>query len=222
MTKTSTNTTQTGWFIFFFSVVGFTASTLLLREEIRAQSDSSYTPICSVNEVIDCGTVMNSWQSEVFGFPSVYLGVIGFFFFSIISLLYALGYKLHKYVWALMQAGVVFAVIFTAWMMWVAIMDIKTLCIFCMVVWACVIPLNTLVYSITVRDYLDLDSIGNAVSKYWFAETLVEYLIVAALIAHFVLDISSLWFLAAIFLIGVLSGWGWLRKILKENGMSSA
>lgn len=222
MTKTTTNTTVTGWTIFFFSVVGFLASALLLKEELKIKSDSSYTPICSINEVLDCGTIMHTWHSEVFGFPSVYVGVAGFLVFSIVSLLYALGYELHKYVWALMQAGVVFAVIFTAWMMWVAIIDIKTLCLFCMVVWACVIPLNTLIYSITVRDYLGLDTIGNTVGRYWFAETLVEYLIVAALIAHFVLSISVLWFLIPIVLIGAVVGCSWFRTTSKESGMIRA
>lgn len=47
-------------------------------EKIARLRDPTYVPNCSLNPVVSCGSVMDSVQAEVFGFPNPLLGIAGF------------------------------------------------------------------------------------------------------------------------------------------------
>ena len=59
-------------------LVGLVASAVLLIERIRVGEDSDYVPTCSINPVISCGSIMESAQASLLGFPNPIIGVAAF------------------------------------------------------------------------------------------------------------------------------------------------
>lgn len=56
--------------------IGFLAAFTLTVEKIALLKDPSYSPSCSINPVLSCGSVMTTSQAEVFGFPNPLLGIM--------------------------------------------------------------------------------------------------------------------------------------------------
>ena len=55
-------------------LVGLVASAVLLIERIRVGEDSDYVPTCSINPIISCGSIMESAQASLLGFPNPIIG----------------------------------------------------------------------------------------------------------------------------------------------------
>lgn len=67
----------TGWLLVVCGLIGSLSAATLLIEKIALIKDPSYTPTCSINPVLSCGSIMDTPQAEVFGFPNPILGVSG-------------------------------------------------------------------------------------------------------------------------------------------------
>ena len=63
------------WGLTAGGVVGFIAAAVLLVERIRLAQDSDYVPTCSLNPVLSCGSVMETAQASLLGFPNPIIGV---------------------------------------------------------------------------------------------------------------------------------------------------
>jgi hypothetical protein len=50
---------------------------VLAVERYALLADPAYVPTCSLNPVLNCGSIMASSQAEAFGFPNPLLGVAG-------------------------------------------------------------------------------------------------------------------------------------------------
>ena len=59
-------------------LIGLVASTTLLIERLRLAGDEEYVPTCSLNPVLSCGSIMESAQASLLGFPNPVIGVAGF------------------------------------------------------------------------------------------------------------------------------------------------
>src|SRR6478752_6660924 len=66
------------WLLLVGGLVGLVASFVLTVEKFSLATDSNYIPSCSINPVLNCGSVMSTEQASVFGFPNSLLGVVGF------------------------------------------------------------------------------------------------------------------------------------------------
>src|SRR5690606_13189412 len=99
---------------------------------------------------IGCGAVMQSPQAEVFGFSNPLIGLAGFAIVVTIGFALLAGGRFKRWFWVATQLGMLFAVGFIYWLFFQAVYDIGSLCLYCMVVWAMVIPLflGTLVYNL--------------------------------------------------------------------------
>lgn len=117
-------------------VVGVVASLTLLIERIMLAEDADYVPSCSLNPVLSCGSVMESWQASVFGFPNPILGVVGFSVLTTIGVVVASGAALPRWFWLGLQAGVTLGLAFVLWLIHQSLYRIGALCPYCMVVWA--------------------------------------------------------------------------------------
>ncbi|MEU6248202.1 vitamin K epoxide reductase family protein [Glycomyces sp. NPDC047010] len=120
--------------------VGAAAAFVLTVEKLALAADPGYTPTCSVNPVLSCGSVMSSAQAEAFGFPNPLIGLAGFPLLAGLGLLAATGTALPRWTWLGVQAGVAFAVVFVHWLVFQSLYRIGALCPYCMAVWAAVIP----------------------------------------------------------------------------------
>ena len=122
-------------------LVGLVAAAVLLIERIRLAEDSSYVPTCSINPVLSCGSVMESAQASLLGFPNPVIGVAAFPVVIATGAAMLAGARLARWYGAGLQAGVTAAMVFVAWLVFQSLYRIGALCPYCMVVWAVVIPL---------------------------------------------------------------------------------
>ncbi|MEU0733111.1 vitamin K epoxide reductase family protein, partial [Streptomyces lavendulocolor] len=56
--------------------VGLLAAWVITLDKFRLLEDPNFTPGCSLNPVVSCGSIMKSDQASVFGFPNPMLGLV--------------------------------------------------------------------------------------------------------------------------------------------------
>jgi uncharacterized membrane protein len=121
--------------------VGFVASFVLAVERIALLEDPDYVPTCSFNPVLSCGSVMQTWQAEAFGFPNPLLGIAAFAVVTTIGVVLLTGATLPRWFWLGLEAGAVLGVVFVHWLIAQSLYSIGALCPYCMVVWVVTIPI---------------------------------------------------------------------------------
>lgn len=130
-----------GLFIVLLGAVSWIASGILVLERIELYLDANHTTSCDFNPWVSCGTVMKSEQAALLGFPNPFLGIVGFGVVITIGMALLAGARFRRWYWLGLQAGVTLAFIFIVWLWSQALYDINALCLYCMVVWAMMIPL---------------------------------------------------------------------------------
>lgn len=117
-----------------FGTIGLIASFVLAVEEFHLLKNPDTILSCSFNLVLNCAAVMKTWQATVFGFPNMFIGLMGFPLVIMIALL-----GLSKVVfprWFLIGAeiGIGLATIFAYWLFFNSVYVIEVLCPWCLVV----------------------------------------------------------------------------------------
>ncbi|MFJ6026400.1 vitamin K epoxide reductase family protein [Pseudarthrobacter sp. NPDC092424] len=136
-----TRTRPFGWLLVITGVVGWFASGVLVLEKLEVLKDPGHTTVCDVNPWISCGQVMQTWQSSVFGFPNMFIGIVAFAVVITIGMALLAGATFARWYWIGLQVGVTLGFAFVVWLWSQALYVINILCPFCMVVWAAMIPL---------------------------------------------------------------------------------
>ena len=121
--------------------VGLTAAFSLVLEKIALLTDANYTPTCSLNPVLNCGSVMKTPQAELFGFPNPLLGVVAFPVLIATGAILLAGARPARWYWLGLQAGVTLGMVFVGWLIFQSLYRIGALCPYCMAVWAVVVPM---------------------------------------------------------------------------------
>jgi len=129
------------WGLVVGGAVGLLASAVLLVERVRLAQDAAYVPTCSLNPVLSCGSVMESAQASIFGFPNPLLGVAAFPVVVATGAGLLAGARYARWYWLGLQAGVSLALALIGWLAFQSLYRIGALCPYCMVVWAVVVPL---------------------------------------------------------------------------------
>ncbi|MEJ5943918.1 vitamin K epoxide reductase family protein [Pseudokineococcus basanitobsidens] len=122
-------------------LVGFVAAFVLTVERFELALDPSYVPSCSINPVLSCGSVMETDQAAVLGFPNPLIGIASFAVLTTLGVVLATGARLPRWVGLGLQVGVTAATAFVVWLIGQSLYSISALCPYCMVVWTVVIPL---------------------------------------------------------------------------------
>jgi uncharacterized membrane protein len=129
------------WILVIGGIIGFLASCVLMIDKIKLIQDPNFHPICSINPVLSCGSVMKTPQSSAFGFPNAIIGIAGFAIVTTVGMAMLAGAQLKKWFWWGLQAGVVFGVGFVTWLQFQTIYRINAICLYCVVVWCVMIPI---------------------------------------------------------------------------------
>ncbi|ABM10660.1 putative membrane protein [Paenarthrobacter ilicis] len=130
-----------GWLLVITGFIGWLASGALVLEKLEVLKDPGYKTVCDVNPWISCGQVMQTWQSSVFGFPNMFIGIVAFAVIITTGMALLSGASFARWYWAGLQAGVTLGFAFVVWLWSQALYSIHILCPFCMIVWAAMIPL---------------------------------------------------------------------------------
>ncbi|MET8779432.1 vitamin K epoxide reductase family protein [Nocardia sp. NPDC004654] len=132
---------RTAWVVLVAGLIGWLASVTLTIERFRLFTDPGYTPSCSINPILSCGSVMQTQQAAVFGFPNPIAGVVGFSVVVTLGVLAVAGVRLPRWIWIGLWLGAATGVGFVCWFIFQTLYRIGALCPYCMVVWATLPPL---------------------------------------------------------------------------------
>lgn len=132
---------QTAWILVVCGLIGLVAAIELIIQKISVLSDPDFIPNCDINPVLSCGSVINTEQASLFGFPNPVLGVIGFTVVIMFGALLFTGLELPRSMWLGLNIGALAGMTFVVWLVIQSLYVIGALCPWCMVVWAITIPI---------------------------------------------------------------------------------
>jgi uncharacterized membrane protein len=132
---------QTAWILVVGGIIGIAASIELIVQKIAVLSDPNFVPNCDINPVLSCGSVINTEQASLFGFPNPVLGVAGFSIVIMFGALLFSGVALPKKLWLGLNLGALAGIVFVIWLVVQSLYVIGALCPWCMVVWSITIPI---------------------------------------------------------------------------------
>lgn len=130
-----------GLLLVLTGAVAWIASGILVLERIALYKNPDYVTSCDFNPWVSCGTVMKSTQAALLGFPNPFLGVVGFGIVITIGMALLAGARFARWYWIGVQIGVSLAMVFIIWLWSQALYEINALCLYCMIVWAMMIPM---------------------------------------------------------------------------------
>lgn len=129
------------WLLLATGIIGWLASGALVLEKLQVLQDPNHVTACDVNPWVSCGTVMKTWQSSLFGFPNMFIGIVAFAVIITTAMGILAGARFSRGYWLGLQTGVTLGFAFVVWLWSQALYVINVLCPFCMVVWAVMIPM---------------------------------------------------------------------------------
>lgn len=138
-----------GWLYVVGGLIGLVSSFMLVLDKLEKLQNPGFIPSCSLNPVISCGSVMDSWQAGLFGFPNPIIGVAAFPVVVTAGAALLSGFEPPRWFWAGMQVATTLALVFIHWLIFSTLYEIGALCPYCMVVW--VVTITTFWYT-TLRN----------------------------------------------------------------------
>ncbi|MEO6110172.1 MAG: vitamin K epoxide reductase family protein [Candidatus Saccharimonadales bacterium] len=110
------------------------AAFTLTVEKFHLYDDPNAVLSCSINVVLNCGTVMQTWQSHVFGFPNMVIGLMAYAVIVTFALAGLSGVKFPRWWLIAANIGVLLGLIFSYWLFFQSVYAIQVLCPWCLIV----------------------------------------------------------------------------------------
>ncbi|GGJ16790.1 vitamin K epoxide reductase family protein [Streptomyces brasiliensis] len=131
---------------------GLLASWVITIDKFKLLQNPNFTPGCSLNPVVSCGSVMKSAQASVFGFPNPMLGLVAYGIVICVGVSLLAGTVFPRWYWLTFNAGCLFGIGFVSWLQFESLYRINALCLWCALAWAATILLFWYVISFNVRN----------------------------------------------------------------------
>ncbi|GAA4884230.1 MULTISPECIES: vitamin K epoxide reductase family protein [Saccharopolyspora] len=172
------------WLHIVGGLIGLASALALTIEKLAGLADPTYVPTCSLNPIISCGSVMDSPQAAVLGFPNPLIGIAAFPVVVTVGVALLAGYRPPRWFWLGLLAGTALGAAFVHWLIWQSLYEIGALCPYCMVVWAVVIPMfwYTLLHVLRDGHLGGGRSLGAALGRFHSVVLVLWYLLVVVLI----------------------------------------
>ncbi|WP_031515358.1 vitamin K epoxide reductase family protein [Streptomyces sp. NRRL F-5123] len=127
------------WLLVICGALGLLASFVITDDKFKLLQakveGKSYTPGCSLNPIISCGSVMESDQAHVFGFQNPIIGLVAFPVLITLAVGMLAGARYKAWFWYGLQAGGLFGVCFISWLQYQTIYNISAICLWCCLAW---------------------------------------------------------------------------------------
>jgi len=177
------------WLLTIAGLVGLVAAFVLTVEKIILLKNPDYVPSCSINPVLSCGSVMETPQAELFGFPNPLIGVVGFSVVVTLGVVMVTGYRPPRWVFLGLQVGATAGMVFVGWLIYQSLYRIGALCPYCMVVWVAmsVIFWYVTLHNLTARNLpvpVAAEGVVRGVARVHTALLLAWFLLVVILIGE--------------------------------------
>lgn len=123
------------WVILIAALVALAAAFVLSMEKIHLLQTPDAVLSCSFNVVLNCSTVMASWQSAVFfGIPNMFIGLMAFPVIVAVAVAGLWGVRFPKKFLVAANVGVLLGTIFAYWLFFSSLYVIQVLCPWCLLV----------------------------------------------------------------------------------------
>ncbi|URM92045.1 vitamin K epoxide reductase family protein [Streptomyces sp. MRC013] len=142
------------WMLVTTGAAGLLAAWIITLDKFRILEDPTFVPGCNFNPVLACGSIMESDQATVFGFPNPMLGLVTYGMVVAIGVGLLAGARYRRWYWLGLNAGTLFGVGFCTWLMVESLYAINALCLWCCLAWAATIIMFWYVTSYNVRNGL--------------------------------------------------------------------
>lgn len=129
------------WILVVGGFLGLIAAFILTMEKISLLQNPNFQPVCNINPVLSCGSIIKTEQASAFGFPNPFIGLAGFSVVITTGMALFAGAKFKRWYWLGLQTGTVFGILFVHWLIYQSLYTIGALCMFCMLVWSIVWPI---------------------------------------------------------------------------------
>lgn len=127
-------TKWTFWVVLLAAIAGLIASFVLTVEEFHLLKNPDAILSCSFNLVLNCAAVMKTWQSQVFGFPNMLIGLIAYPGAIALAVFGLSGVKIPRKLMLTAQGIAGLGALFAYWLFFNSVYDIQVLCPWCLVV----------------------------------------------------------------------------------------
>jgi uncharacterized membrane protein len=117
-------------------ILAFLSAIILSIEKVHLLQDPDAILSCSVNFVLNCASVMQTWQASVFGFPNSFIGVAGFAIVISVAMGGLLGVRYSRLYLITAQVFYGIGLLFAYWLFFQSVYAIQVLCPWCLVVTA--------------------------------------------------------------------------------------
>lgn len=121
--------------------VGVYCAFILSQDKLKLIQDPNAHLSCSLNPIVACGSVIKSAQGHAFGFPNPFLGLAGFAVVLTIGVAIFAGATFKRWFWLLVEAGLLFMMVFLGWLFYESVYRIGALCPYCLTVDAVSLPM---------------------------------------------------------------------------------
>ncbi|MEU5808374.1 vitamin K epoxide reductase family protein [Streptomyces sp. NPDC047718] len=159
MTTTGDKTVRTvgasralAWLLVITGAAGLLAAWVITIDKFKLLEDPNFTPGCSLNPVVSCGSIMKSEQAAVFGFPNPMLGLVAYGIVICVGMSVLAGARFRPWYWLTFNAGCLFGVVFCAWLTYQSLYNINALCLWCSLAWVATIFMFWYVTAHNVRE----------------------------------------------------------------------
>lgn len=115
-------------------IAALTAAFTLTIEKFHLYEDPDAILSCSINLVLNCTQVMETWQASVFGFPNMVIGLMAFSVVITVALAGLAGVKFPRWWLILANLGFLLGGIFSYWLFFNSVYVIQVLCPWCLIV----------------------------------------------------------------------------------------
>lgn len=129
------------WMLVVTGAAGVLAGWVITIDKFRLLEDPNFTPGCSLNPVVSCGSIMKSEQAGVFGFPNPMLGLVTYAVVVAVGAGILAGARYRSWFWLGLNAGMLFGVGFCTWLMQQSLYEINALCLWCCLAWCATITM---------------------------------------------------------------------------------
>src|ERR1700759_5598643 len=90
------------WILLIGGIIGYACAFIIMYDKVKLADDPNFVPSCSLNPVLSCGTVMKSWQANVFGFPNPFIGLGTFPAVAVVGAAILAGARFKRWFWLLL------------------------------------------------------------------------------------------------------------------------
>lgn len=134
-----------GLFLVVTAAIGFLASFDLSIDKVKKLENPERKLSCDFNPFFSCGNVMEHWQSQLFGFPNQFLGIMAFVVPLLLGVLLLSRTRIPTWVMIGLNIGLAAGTAFVMFLFISSIYVIGIGCPWCIVVWTVTIPMFCIV-----------------------------------------------------------------------------